>query len=530
MTSIARHSDFASNYANPFASKAQAGLKAKQTLANHGQNPNISNPNISLSQLVNATQATTPALASGLAPSQAAVQTTKTNPQATERILQNYIKPAFGQQPTQFADLMQKADRNLQAHRQQETQIAQNAAKNSASGSYSFLDVIDMINPLQHIPVISNLYRAVTGDTIRQEVRIAGNLVFGALTGPVGVATGLGSAAVDGFTGKPVGDHVLAVAAPNLENTLREEYSIASYFENPFSTNEEAAGSQQLASAAIEKPEHLKNAHEAQQVYAQTASVLGQKIQKSAPATEGVTEATKTKQLAALSQASSPYTPDENIIAQPMANLLTNPVDEAQALARSVAHNPNTVVQVSPDAAAQLASLAAGTANGNELNAQFLGITGGDAVSQLQAVAAKNRQLGIALDSSAHISQQISEAQQRDISFDISNKVAALYDRNSLATQQAIQNSRQASATNALHNTNPPLFNEELQQNPQAALASGQDSRISSDDVKKRLSETPKLLPHELGQNYHNANAAENLSIAAAMQQALSKYQNLRRN
>src|SRR5688572_6968383 len=32
---------------------------------------------------------------------------------------------------------------------------------------YSFGDVIDMINPLQHLPVIGMLYRKFTGDTIK---------------------------------------------------------------------------------------------------------------------------------------------------------------------------------------------------------------------------------------------------------------------------------------------------------------------------------------------------------------------------
>ena len=31
---------------------------------------------------------------------------------------------------------------------------------------FTFLDMLDIINPLQHIPVVSTLYRAITGDTI----------------------------------------------------------------------------------------------------------------------------------------------------------------------------------------------------------------------------------------------------------------------------------------------------------------------------------------------------------------------------
>lgn len=47
----------------------------------------------------------------------------------------------------------------------------------------TFADVIDIVNPLQHIPVISTFYRKLTGDTIDPAMRIAGGALFG---GPLG--------------------------------------------------------------------------------------------------------------------------------------------------------------------------------------------------------------------------------------------------------------------------------------------------------------------------------------------------------
>jgi hypothetical protein len=38
----------------------------------------------------------------------------------------------------------------------------------------SFADFIDIINPLQHIPIVSTLYRSMTGDTIGGPARIHG--------------------------------------------------------------------------------------------------------------------------------------------------------------------------------------------------------------------------------------------------------------------------------------------------------------------------------------------------------------------
>ena len=52
--------------------------------------------------------------------------------------------------------------------------------------SMSFDDVLDMINPLQHIPVLSAVYRAITGDKINPVSRIAGDTLY---AGPLGLAS-----------------------------------------------------------------------------------------------------------------------------------------------------------------------------------------------------------------------------------------------------------------------------------------------------------------------------------------------------
>jgi hypothetical protein len=49
---------------------------------------------------------------------------------------------------------------------------------------FSFDDVIDLINPLQHLPVVSTLYRSITGDEISSGAQIAGGGLFG---GPIGI-------------------------------------------------------------------------------------------------------------------------------------------------------------------------------------------------------------------------------------------------------------------------------------------------------------------------------------------------------
>jgi hypothetical protein len=65
-----------------------------------------------------------------------------------------------------------------------------------------FREFLSELNPLQYIPVVGTLYRAITGDTIPQTAREAGSLVVSFLTGgPIGAAINLGTLAMERITG-----------------------------------------------------------------------------------------------------------------------------------------------------------------------------------------------------------------------------------------------------------------------------------------------------------------------------------------
>jgi hypothetical protein len=70
------------------------------------------------------------------------------------------------------------------------------------------------LNPLQYIPVVGTIYRAVTHDTIPETAREAGSLVVSFLTGgPVGAAISLCALAAEKATGldpEKLGDQALA--------------------------------------------------------------------------------------------------------------------------------------------------------------------------------------------------------------------------------------------------------------------------------------------------------------------------------
>lgn len=85
-----------------------------------------------------------------------------------------------------------------------------NSANESGWGSdgFGFGDVLDIINPLHHIPVVSTIYRQITGDEIAAAPRALGGAVFG---GPVGLVAAIGNQIFEAETGSDIGTTTLAM-------------------------------------------------------------------------------------------------------------------------------------------------------------------------------------------------------------------------------------------------------------------------------------------------------------------------------
>ena len=73
--------------------------------------------------------------------------------------------------------------------------------------SLGFGDLLAAINPLQHIPIIGSIYRAITGDTMSPTAEVVGGALFGGIMGAV---SSLADVVFTQATGKSVGDTVLA--------------------------------------------------------------------------------------------------------------------------------------------------------------------------------------------------------------------------------------------------------------------------------------------------------------------------------
>ena len=72
----------------------------------------------------------------------------------------------------------------------------------------TFGDVLDVINPLQNLPIVGFIYRAITGDTISAASKVAGGALFGGL---IGFAAAVADTVLEESSGKDAGAHLMAV-------------------------------------------------------------------------------------------------------------------------------------------------------------------------------------------------------------------------------------------------------------------------------------------------------------------------------
>ncbi|MEP4378107.1 MAG: hypothetical protein ABJ363_03830 [Alphaproteobacteria bacterium] len=81
-------------------------------------------------------------------------------------------------------------------------------AENQGDGEGFFSTLLDIVNPLQHIPLVSSLYREITGDEISPSARIVGGGLFG---GPIGLASASANAIFEQASGDDMLGHALAM-------------------------------------------------------------------------------------------------------------------------------------------------------------------------------------------------------------------------------------------------------------------------------------------------------------------------------
>lgn len=119
--------------------------------------------------------------------------------------------PSTAQQ-TSLDKLAQAADpeQNFETALSYASNIDTPATVKQDNGGYTFYDVLDVVNPLQHIPLVSTLYRGITGDEIKPAAQIIGGTIYG---GPVGAVSSTVNVVVQHETGRDLAGNALALVA-----------------------------------------------------------------------------------------------------------------------------------------------------------------------------------------------------------------------------------------------------------------------------------------------------------------------------
>jgi len=115
------------------------------------------------------------------------------------------------------------ADMSTASSASSETKTA-SAASADDDGKSFFDDMLDIVNPLQHLPVVGTIYRAITGDKIGDIEKVAGDTLYG---GPMGLVSSLADLAFEKITGKDFGDTVMAWAGIGHSDTAVADNAIA---------------------------------------------------------------------------------------------------------------------------------------------------------------------------------------------------------------------------------------------------------------------------------------------------------------
>ncbi len=161
-------------------------------------------------------------------------------------------EPVSNQQGTPTSEHARRTEKAFNAalsHANEHEHAYDPSQRGQDDDSFGFWDFVDIINPLQHIPVVSTLYRDLTGDSISAPARIAGGMLYG---GPLGFASAIGNAIVEETSGQDVGEIAMAMvfdeeAAPEPGGT-----AVASTNDAPAGTAESSNSlTQQVAATTV---------------------------------------------------------------------------------------------------------------------------------------------------------------------------------------------------------------------------------------------------------------------------------------
>lgn len=129
--------------------------------------------------------------------------------------------PAGAQGPSTDFDIILRKESTRSEQRPRPSE----APKNGGDGSFQLWekkefglgDILDILNPLQHLPLVSTIYRSLSGDPIGPLPRLVGGALYGRLSGIPGIVSSVVNSVIGIATGKDIGEHLFALlfGAPN---------------------------------------------------------------------------------------------------------------------------------------------------------------------------------------------------------------------------------------------------------------------------------------------------------------------------
>jgi hypothetical protein len=89
----------------------------------------------------------------------------------------------------------------------------------------TFDDVLDIVNPLQHLPIISIAYRELSGDEIKPAMRVMGDIGYG---GPIGFLFSCAQVLFEAIFGDDIGGTALALIGGDDAESAAQKAAVAS--------------------------------------------------------------------------------------------------------------------------------------------------------------------------------------------------------------------------------------------------------------------------------------------------------------
>jgi hypothetical protein len=118
---------------------------------------------------------------------------------------------------------------------------------------FTWDDFIDIINPLQHLPLVSILYRELTGDEIKPAMRILGDIGYG---GPMGFLSSCGQVLFEAIFGDDMAGTAIAVITGEDEDKTAVQLASTDPSSTPLPHANTAEAARTYAAFKVERGTH----------------------------------------------------------------------------------------------------------------------------------------------------------------------------------------------------------------------------------------------------------------------------------